>query len=296
MGAALCYESGSRSFTMHFFYLDETGDTGTDLGNSEQPIFVLGGVTISDKSWRKTTDAVQTIIARFFNGVVPDRFELHAHELVAHQGPFAALSQEDCNALALELLDVLKKKHRTHFVAIDKKRLLEHGDGEEHNIIDCKAPYLLAFNYLVSYLERFVREEGGKSARGMIIIDRKDMYLAPVDKLTHYRRFDVPKGRQLKRVVEFSHSIDSLRHPLIQLSDLVIYTTRKFLEYDSGYRPNWSDEAKNFFASCYDRVQARMWRTNLIDVDGEEEQEAHALLKLCQSTHNGHWKRNYTIS
>jgi hypothetical protein len=93
-----------------------------------------------------------------------------------------------------------------------------------------------------------------------------------------------------------SHSIDSLRHPLIQLSDLVIYTTRKFLECDNGYRPNRPAEAKNFFASCYDRVQTRMWRTNLIDVKGEEEQEAHALLKLCQSTHNGHWKRNYTIT
>jgi hypothetical protein len=78
---------------MHFFYLDETGDTGTDLGNSEQPIFVLGGVTVSDKSWRKTTDAVQSIITDFFNGAVPDRFELHAHELVAHQGPFASHSR-----------------------------------------------------------------------------------------------------------------------------------------------------------------------------------------------------------
>jgi Protein of unknown function (DUF3800) len=147
---------------MHFFYLDETGDTGTDLENAEQPIFVLGGVTVSDKSWRRATDAVQDIITDFFNRAVPDGFELHAHELVAHQGPFAEHSQEDCNALALALLDVvIDLKHRTHFVAIDKRLLLEHADGEEHNIIDCKAPYLLAFNYLVSYLERFVREQCG---------------------------------------------------------------------------------------------------------------------------------------
>jgi len=281
---------------MHFFYLDETGDTGADLENAEQPIFVLGGVTISDKGWRKTTDAVEKVISDFFNGQVPNGFELHAHELVAHQGPFSQRNQEDCNDLALALLDlVIDLKHRTHFVGIDKRLLLEHADGEEHDIIDCKIPYLLGFNYLVSYLERFVREQCGLSARGMIIIDQKDMYLKPVDELTHYRRFDVPKGRQLKRVVEFSHSIDSLRHPLIQLSDLVIYTTRKFLECDNGYRPSWSAEAKNFFASCYDRVQTRMWRTNLIDVAGEEEQEARTLLKLCQSTHNGQWKRNYTI-
>ena len=42
---------------MHFFYLDETGDTGKDLESPEQPIFVLGGITVSDKTWRKTTDA-----------------------------------------------------------------------------------------------------------------------------------------------------------------------------------------------------------------------------------------------
>jgi hypothetical protein len=277
---------------MHFFYLDETGDTGTDLKNAEQPIFVLGGVTVRDKGWRMTTDAVQNVISDFFNGAVPNGFELHAHDLVAHQGPFARRSQEDCNTLALALLDlIITLKHRTHFIGIDKRLLLKHADGEEHDIINCQTPYLLGFNYLVSYLERFVREGCGRSARGMIIIDQKDTYLTQVDKLTHYRRFDVPRGRQLKRVVEFSHSIDSLR-----LSDLVIYTTRKFLECDNGYRPNWTAEARNFFASCYDRVQKRMWWTNLIDVEGEEEQEAHALLKLCQSTHNGQWKRNYTIT
>src|SRR5262245_65881305 len=94
--------------------------------NAEQPIFVLGGITVSDKSWRNATDAVQNIITDFFKGAVPDGFELHAHELVAHQGPFAERSQEDCNALALALLDLLSKLHRPHFVAIDKRLLLKH--------------------------------------------------------------------------------------------------------------------------------------------------------------------------
>jgi Protein of unknown function (DUF3800) len=76
---------------MHFFYLDETGDTGSDLENAEQPIFVLGGVSVSDKGWRKTTDAVQKVIGDFFSGEVPPTFELHANELIAHQGPFAVL-------------------------------------------------------------------------------------------------------------------------------------------------------------------------------------------------------------
>ena len=37
---------------MHFFYLDETGCTGADLISPEQPIFVLGGISVSDDRWR----------------------------------------------------------------------------------------------------------------------------------------------------------------------------------------------------------------------------------------------------
>jgi hypothetical protein len=34
---------------MHFFYLDESGDTGENLLDKNQPIFVLGGLSIADK-------------------------------------------------------------------------------------------------------------------------------------------------------------------------------------------------------------------------------------------------------
>ena len=36
---------------MHFFYIDESGDTGKDLLNPEQPIMVLGGISLSDEKW-----------------------------------------------------------------------------------------------------------------------------------------------------------------------------------------------------------------------------------------------------
>ena len=178
---------------MHFFYLDETGCTGADLENPEQPIFVLGGISVSDDRWRVTTDAIQKAVSTFFNGAVPAAFELHANELINHTGPFAGKTQPECNAFALKLLDIIVNlKHKTHFIAIDKKRLLEHAEGDEHEIIDCKAPYLLGFNYLITYIERYVKDKLGQSARGMIILDEKKMYQPYVDRLTHFRRFDVP--------------------------------------------------------------------------------------------------------
>src|SRR5262249_489236 len=70
----------------------------------------------------------------------------------------------------------------------------------------------------------------------MIIIDEKEMYQRDIEKLTRYRRYEVPKVRRLNRIVEFSYPVDSEHHPLVQLSDLIIYLTRKFLEYENGYR------------------------------------------------------------
>ena len=281
---------------MHFFYIDEAGCTGADLSSADQPIFIIGGLSVTDEAWRKTTDSVQTILTAFFAGNLPDNFELHAHELVNGNGPFIGKSQIERNKLAFDLLDLLaERKHATHFVAIDKPRLSEAYKGNEHAVINCGVPYLLGFNYLISYIERYVKEHLGATARGMIILDKKENYHVDIDNLTRYRRYDVPQVRQLKRLVEFSYPIDSVRHPLIQISDLVIYVTKKFLECEGGYRNNWPNEAKQFYATCYEKVHERTQRTTLIDVTGQEEQAAHALLVASQATHQREWKKRYGV-
>jgi len=39
---------------MHFFYLDESGDSGCNLDDEQQPIFVLAGLSVADKKWNNT--------------------------------------------------------------------------------------------------------------------------------------------------------------------------------------------------------------------------------------------------
>jgi hypothetical protein len=95
---------------MHFFYLDETGCTGGDLTNVERPIFVIGGISVTDEGWRTTSDRFLDALENFFGG--NDRFELHATDLVNGQGHFAALSRERRHAFAHTLLDAIAE--RTH--------------------------------------------------------------------------------------------------------------------------------------------------------------------------------------
>lgn len=59
---------------MHFFYLDEAGCTGADLNAVEQPIFVLGGVSVRDEGWVRTTEAFERVVSDYFQpeAVPPD--------------------------------------------------------------------------------------------------------------------------------------------------------------------------------------------------------------------------------
>jgi hypothetical protein len=97
---------------MHFFYLDETGCTGGDLTNAERPIFVIGGISVTDEGWRTTSDRFLDALENFFGRKLPDRFELHATDLVNGQGHFAALSRERRHAFAHTLLvAIAERKH-----------------------------------------------------------------------------------------------------------------------------------------------------------------------------------------
>ncbi len=82
---------------------------------------------------------------------------------------------------------------------------------------------------------------------------------------------------------------------MVQLSDLVIFCIRRFLEIEHGYRDTWTQDAKNFYAKCFDKIQARVRRKNII------ERNERALLRLKEYLNEvkcvpiGQWKRKYQI-
>ena len=283
---------------MHFFYLDETGCTGADLNNREQPIFVLGGISVRDVGWRTTTANITAILLDYFGGTLPNGFELHSHHLLNLQGAFDGHDRNQVTQLVHRILDeIVERSHAVHYVGVDKARLAAAlpGPNPPHAVVRSAIPYLLSFNYLVSYIERYSKDVLGSSARGMIILDIKDGYQADIDAITHFRRYEVARARQLKWLVEFSYPVDSVRHPMIQISDLVIYIVRKFLELENGYRDAWPQAAKDFYAGCFEKILPRLRWSNLIAVPGREEASAHALLTASNAKHRPQWRQHYNL-
>jgi len=282
---------------MHFFYMDESGDTGPNLADPHQPVIVLGGISVRDEGWNTTQQQLQAILSRYFDGAVPADFELHSKELLSPHGdgPFAGHDIERRGNLGLELLGlVAERSHSVHYIALDKTLLAATPLGVAMPYAPDQ-PYLVGFDYMITYINWYVRERLGISARGMVIIDRKDMYHQGIEQLMHERRFGGAVAHRVKWVVEFSYSVDSKKNPMIQLSDLVIYCTKRFIEIERGYRPTWREDARNFYARCYDIIRSRVARHAIVEREGRNMDRLNTFVQTVRVEPRAQWRRHYNL-
>jgi len=282
---------------MHFYYLDESGCTGNDLHNDEQPIFVLGGISIRDEGWIVTHENFNRILNEYFNGHIPSEFELHSEQLLSPNGDgyFEGHNRNNRNDLAKTLLNlVCNRSHAVHLFAIDKARL-SHETLSVPLPYETNSPYLISYDYLITYINWFIKTNLGRSARGMLIIDKKDQFQMNIEQITCHRRYILPVSRRVKKIVEYTYPIDSHKNPMIQLSDLVVYCTKKFLEIDNGYRESYPQEAKQFFAECYSVIHNRIRKKELVEQDGSGLNELNDFLRIIHSSPVGQWRRRYNL-
>lgn len=246
---------------MHLCYVDESGSTGKDLRNRQQPVFAMVGLLVSDEKWRKTERAMVDQLGKALEGQVPEGFELHASDLLAPagQGPFQGWSRQKRNDLALSILDLLdERSHQVFLQQVHKPRMATATAPSRDYGFDWKHPWDIGLAAMFTMFEEYLRSgRTGRSSTGMMIIDHEQASLALVRDRSKERR-RAGGWRQLRKVMEIGYSVVSHANPMIQLADLVAYTMRKWAESEAGYGGSWPPEAHQFFNECRDRVWPRV--------------------------------------
>lgn len=280
---------------MHFFYLDESGDSGCNLEDDQQPIFVLAGLSVADKKWNNTKDALDQRIEKYFDGDIPNDFEIHSHELLSRngEGPFEGDDLQGRLDLATDLLDLIGNLgHHIHLYAVEKSKM-QVADCEYEAVFDLKNPYLLSFEYLITYMNWHVKNNLGQSARGMIVLDEKKEHHESIESIIHNRRYDVAKTHKVKWIVEFSYPVDSRKNPMIQLSDLIALCSRRFLEIELGYKDSHPEVVKKYYAKCFNLIDSRIKGRKIIERGGRPEATLNTYLSSVQASPSRQWRRKY---
>lgn len=224
---------------MHLIYLDESGNSGNNLSDPQQPIFVLGALVVPENCWLALESDVEQILAPF-RALTIKEFEIHAHELARGEGCFKGVGLEVRLKLRDDLLD-LAAKHKLRFVyrSIVKKRYARwleqsYGGGVYIN------PHLAAFPLVAQIINRLLRAEGEGVLGILIFDDNREVYL-DVEKSVKLLRAD-PGILRLDRIIEKGFFIDSRKSLILQLADLCTYQARKNEERKLGLRARSIDD------------------------------------------------------
>lgn len=218
---------------MHLVYIDESGNSGNNLGDDEQPIFVLGALIVPESCWQAVEADLEAKLAETFPKVAVEGAEVHAGDLRGSRGCFKGASVDSRVALRDAWLRVASQ-HGLKFVyrSIDKKRYQrwmqnQFGLGVTIN------PHIAAFPLVSMVVNQHLLSE---NARGMFISDENKEIVRDVEKSIRLLRWSGGPLR-LSQIIEKGFFIDSSKSRVLQLCDMCVLHARKKAEAESGRLP-----------------------------------------------------------
>lgn len=226
---------------MYLIYLDESGNSGNNLNDSEQPCFVLCAMIVAEAKWLSLERGLQGVVDQFFPAPRPDEFEIHGSEIRTGRGCFHGKSVTDRIAFRDAWMEVAAKHDvKIIYRAIDKKKYQKwlhatFGAGVSIN------SHVVAFALVSRVVDDYLRSLPG-SPLGMFISDDNKEIVADVEKSIRVLR-GVAGTLRLGQIVEKGFFIDSSHSLPLQLCDLFALSLRKHEECNAGMSAKSVDES-----------------------------------------------------
>lgn len=221
---------------MHLIYFDESGNTGNNLNDSQQPVFVLCALAVPEVKWLEIEQELHTEIEKIYPSPRPDDFEIHATELMSGRGWCKSIPLANRIAFRDAWFSVaVKHELKIIYRAIVKKRFERwihstFGTGIAIN------PHVAAFPLVARVVDDWLKALPG-SPLGIFISDENKEIVRDVEKSIKVLR-GIEGTLKLCQVIEKGFFIDSSKSVVLQLCDLCALTLRKKEEAKAGFSDN----------------------------------------------------------
>lgn len=214
---------------MNFVYIDESGNTGLNLKDSQQPVFLLAALILSESKWFLLEERFFDIARKYFGESLPDPFEISAKDLKSRRGVFKNLSFPEQLSFRDEILQLLVDNE----IAIIYRRIIKSKFGafcEENYGPGIKVnPYIMALPFVCVEVDHYLKQKG-RDELGMFIFDEQKENLDDAERSLRTLRLDSTSILKTTNIIEKGFFIDSSKSFALQLVDLVVYYVRKYEE------------------------------------------------------------------
>ena len=234
---------------MYLIYADESGNTGTDLDNPNQRIFVLGSLVLKDKDWHK--------INNYFNEKKVEIFEkfkdieIHTNEIFSppKKSIFHIENWQDNFKILDKLVDlILELDIEFNCIAIDKKDFkldLQQSFGKFVKV----DPYIFCFTALYNeYSDEFKKNND----KGIIFLDEIINIPQKLNRIyPHLAKIN-------ESIIEQALFLKSKDTNFIQIADIYTFYICQYLNINREYKKYSEYKTKH----CIDNYNKLITKTN----------------------------------
>jgi len=166
---------------MHLIYFDESGQTGNNLNDASQPIFVLAALVVPESAWLPVEKDLLAAVEKYFPPPRPGRFEIHATALRNGEGYFRQFPVAHRLAFRDECLQIARKNRlKLIYRAIAKRRFQQwvqatFGAGVLIN------PHVFAFPLVARVVDEYLKSLPA-APLGIFIADENREIIGDVEK------------------------------------------------------------------------------------------------------------------
>lgn len=233
---------------MNFVYIDESGNTGLNLKDPQQPVFLLAAMILPESKWFSLERLFFNAARKYFGDPLPSPFEIQAKDLKSGRGIFENLTFTQQLSFRDEMLQLLVDNE----IAIVYRRIIKSNFGafcEENYGPGIKVdPYVMALPFVCMEVDHYLRQKGGDEL-GMLIFDEQKENLDYAERSLRTLRLDSTSVLKTTNIIEKGFFIDSSKSFALQLVDLAAYYVRKYEEDKLKLR------VSNFDKQTFDKIE-----------------------------------------
>ena len=236
-------------------YVDESGNTGKNLADSEQPIHWMAAVLVPEDHILSLSQEVDEILLPLEQRL-GHSLEIHGQPMYGGRGSWKTTPPAERLSIFAHCLELLSEHGCVIMYSSINKTLLGHSTqaGQRND------PHFLAFQFLVEMAEKWLAGQAEPmQQRALITADETDeheAYCIEMMRSMQHEGEGLISSIPVTHIVDTVHYVKSQNSRGVQLADLVAYTLNRC---DRGGNPSAMEAMWNIRNSYIDPL-VRTWR------------------------------------
>ena len=240
---------------MYIYYADDSGNTGTDYDNKQQPVFSLAGWIVETNNWNELNEHItkkkKEILKEYYN------IEIHTTDIFNGKKDkkgkynFRKNGLEGNFKILDNLVDMAISLNPKILAFVVRKKKLKQYCEVKFNMKTKIDPYLIAFPYILKFFDEFLIKN---NANGLIFLDEQEKVVNNIDNILSNLRINIEQNElKIKNIVERALFLNSFKSNFIQIADLFNFYINRYKSMKEGRIP--TQNKKEHIIKNYNKIK-----------------------------------------